>query len=395
MAHCIISSTEFILPNDPASTKRLIDNPHAKILYRPTKMIITRTPFRFTLGGGGTDLPSYYSRFGGLVFTAAIDKYMFMNVNRPIVDDLVRVKYTKSEMVDNVNELQHDLARCALEYTGFTNAVEIISMADIPAGTGLGSSSCYVVGLLNALFALKRETRTAGELAEIACHIEMDLLKKPVGKQDQYIAAYGGLPILEIEKDGQVRVRQAKMDYAVMDELNRNTLVFYTGQTRSADEILQHQDSSVKNQVKDVTDSLHRIKEIGYETIEAIESGNLDRFGFLMDEHWENKKRLSAKVADARILRLYSIAKENGALGGKITGAGGGGFFVFYTSNRHNQLRNALAREGLRELRYRFDTEGSKTLVNLSDSRGRYESLQEPDWKTVPRHAEFGISGNA
>lgn len=356
-------------------------------------MIITRTPFRFTLGGGGTDLPSYYSRFGGLVFTAAIDKYMFINVNRPIVDDLVRVKYSKSEMVEHVGELQHELARHALHYTGFSNAVEIISMADIPAGTGLGSSSCYLVGLLNALFALKRETRTAGELAEIACHIEMELLKKPVGKQDQYIAAYGGLPILEIEKDGRVRVRQAKLDYAVMDELNRNILIFYTGQTRAADEILQHQDSSVKKEVKDVTDSLHRIKEIGYETIEAIESGNLDRFGILMHEHWENKKRLSAKIADERIHRLYDIARENGALGGKITGAGGGGFFVFYTSNRHHQLRTAMAREGLRELRYRFDTEGSKTLVNLSDSRGRYESLQEPNWKTVTRHADFGLSG--
>lgn len=356
-------------------------------------MIITRTPFRFTLGGGGTDLPSYYSRFGGLVFTAAIDKYMFINVNRPIVDDLVRVKYSKSEMVEHVTELQHELARHALQYTGFHNAVEIISMADIPAGTGLGSSSCYLVGLLNALFVLKKEVRTAGELAEIACHIEMDLLKKPVGKQDQYIAAYGGLSILEIEKEGQVRVRQAKLEYAVMDELNRNTLIFYTGKTRSADEILQHQDASVKKEVKNVTDSLHRIKEIGYETIEALESGNLDRFGLLMDEHWENKKRLSAKIADERIHRLYQVAKENGALGGKITGAGGGGFFVFYTNNRHQQLRNAMAREGLRELRYRFDTEGSKTLVNLSDSRGRYESLHEPNWKTVTRHADFGISG--
>lgn len=356
-------------------------------------MIITRTPFRFTLGGGGTDLPSYYTRYGGLVFTAAIDKYMYINVNRPIVDDLIRVKYSKSEMVEHVSQLQHDLARCAMQYTGFEDALEVISMADIPAGTGLGSSSCYVVGLLNALFGLKREYRSAGELAEIACHLEMEMMQKPIGKQDQYAAAYGALPILEIDKEGRVRVRQAKLDLATMDELNRNTLIFYTGKTRSADDILTHQDDSVKKENKNVTDSLHRIKEIGYETIEAIETGNLDRFGLLMDEHWENKKRLSAKIADERIHRLYSLAKDNGALGGKITGAGGGGFFVFYTNNRHHQLRRAMASEGLRELHYRFDTEGSKILVNLSDGRGRYEAPNKPVWKTITRHVDLGISG--
>lgn len=357
-------------------------------------MIITRTPFRFTLGGGGTDLPSYYSRYGGLIFTAAIDKYMFLNVNRPIVDDLIRVKYTKSETVEHVSQVQHDLARCAMQYTGFENALEVISMADIPAGTGLGSSSCYLVGLLNALFILKREYRSAGELAEIACHLEMEVMQKPIGKQDQYAASYGALPILEIDKEGRVRVRQAKLDLATLDELNRNTLIFYTGKTRSADDILIHQDNSVKEEKKEVTDSLHRIKEIGYETIEAIEAGNLDRFGLLMHEHWENKKRLSAKIADERIHRLYTIGRENGALGGKITGAGGGGFFVFYTNNRHHQLRRAMSSEGLRELHYRFDTEGSKVLVNLSDGRGRFESSPQRGWKSITRHADLGMSGN-
>lgn len=355
-------------------------------------MIITRTPFRFTLGGGGTDLPSYYSRFGGLVFSAAIDKYMFISVNRPIVDDLVRVKYSKSECVASVNELQHELAKAALEFTGVENAVEILSMADIPAGTGLGSSSCYVVGLLNALQCLKRDIPTQPQLAETACYLEMDILKKPVGKQDQYVAAVGGLPILEIEKSGKVHVRQAHISYDVMDELNRNTLIFYTGMTRSADDILRYQDWSVKKEDKDVTESLHRIKEIGYEIVEAIESGNLDRFGLLMDEHWENKKRLSSKIADSRLHKIYELAKSNGALGGKVTGAGGGGFFVFYTSNRHQQLRRAMQREGLRELRYRFDTEGSKVLVNLSDSRGRYDNTT-PQWNTVPHYTNIGISG--
>lgn len=357
-------------------------------------MIITRTPFRFTLGGGGTDLPSYYSRFGGLIFAAAIDKYMFISANRPIVDDLVRLKYSSSEMVEDVSQLKHEHARTALSFLGFKNAVEIVSVADIPAGTGLGSSSCYLVGLLNALYALKRDARSVQELAETACYLEMEVLKKPIGKQDQYLAAFGGLPILEIEKDGQVKVRQAKMDYATIDELNRNTLLFYTGTTRQADDILSHQDKAVREESKDVTGSLHLIKEIGYEIIEALEAGNLDRFGLLMDEHWQAKKKLSSKIADPRIHRLYDLAKENGALGGKITGAGGGGFFVFYTSNRHHQLRRVMAAEGLRELRYRFDMDGSKILVNLNDGRTRFEPSLERHWQPQ-RYTPADISGNA
>ena len=275
---------------------------------------------------------------------------------------------------------------------GIPNAIEIISMADIPAGTGLGSSSCYMVGLLNALYALKRDYRAVGEIAEAACDLEMNRLGKPVGKQDQYIAAYGGLPCLEIERSGKVNVRLAKMDFATIDELNRNTLIFYTGRTRSADEILKHQDIAVKQEDGAVTDSLHRIKDIGYRILEAMEAGNVDKFGLLMDEHWEAKKKLSTKIADARLHHIYDVAKENGALGGKITGAGGGGFFVFYTSKDHQLLRRAMASEGLRELRYRFDMEGSKILVNLSDSRGRY-AFHEPSLPTPPRDHDLGVSG--
>lgn len=354
-------------------------------------MIITRTPFRFTLGGGGTDLPSYYSRFGGLVFSAAIDKYMFIAVNRPIVDDLVRVKYSRSETVLTSNELQHELARCALSYIGIPNAVEIISMADIPAGTGLGSSSCYMVGLLNALYALKRDIRSTAEIADTACHLEMDRLRKPIGKQDQYVAAFGGLPILDIARDGRVQVRQARIDLDVLDELNRNTVIFYTGTSRKADEILSHQDQSIKNNDSQVTDSLHRIKEIGYKIVEALELGNLDTFGLLMDEHWHAKKRLSSQIADSRIHHIYDVAKASGALGGKITGAGGGGFFVFYTSQKHSDLRRAMQAEGLRELRYRFDTEGSKIIVNLTDNRGRYEQPTENPFSHLPGHGIPGI----
>lgn len=353
-------------------------------------MIITRTPFRFTLGGGGTDLPSYYGQYGGMVFSAAIDKYMYIALNRPIVDDLVRVKYSRSEIVEEATQLNHELARAALEYVGVPNAIEIISMADIPAGTGLGSSSCYLVGLLNALYAMKRDYRAVTQLAEAACHLEMNVLKKPVGKQDQYLAAFGGLSVLEIEKDGAVKVRQARLAPDTMDELNRNTLIFYTGTTREAAEILRHQDESVKRHNSVVTDSLHRIKDIGYQILEALESGNVDRFGILTHEHWELKKRLSDKIANPLHHRLYELARANGALGGKVTGAGGGGFFVFYTSGRHQQLRRAMAQEGLRELRYRFDMEGSKILVNFADGRGRYEPFVPPEWAGA-RDADLGL----
>lgn len=353
-------------------------------------MIITRTPFRFTLGGGGTDLPSYYKRYGGLVFAAAIDKYMYIFVNRPIVDDLVRVKYSSSESVKEVSELKHELAKAALEFVGEKNAIEIISMADIPAGTGLGSSSCYIVGLLGALFALRRDYRSVNDIAEMACHLEMDILKKPIGKQDQYLASYGGLPILEIDKEGKVRVRQVRIDPATMEELNRNTLLFYTGQSRDAGEILKHQDTSVKKEESSVIEAMRAIHEIGYKIVEAVESGNVDLFGLLMDEHWTLKRGLSPGISDARLEKIYDIAKQNGALGGKVTGAGGGGFFVLYTNGRHNQLRRAMRAEGLRELRYRFDIDGSKILVNFADGRSRYETYADPSWEC---HSDLGVSG--
>jgi len=357
-------------------------------------MIITRTPFRFTLGGGGTDLPAYYSKYGGMVFAAAIDKYMYISVNRPIVDDHVRVKYSKSEQVGWSSDLQHELARAALEHAGIKNAIEIISMADIPAGTGLGSSSCYMVGLLNALYALKRDYRPVGEIAELACHLEMNILKKTVGKQDQYLASFGGLPVLEIDKEGNVKIRQANVSAVTLDDLRRSTMIFYTGTTRHAEEILRDQSQSVKKDDSEVIESLHKIKEIGYVILEAIESGNIDRFGLLMDEHWKLKNKLSSKIATPRLHRIYEIAKENGALGGKVTGAGGGGFFILYTTNRHQQLRKVMKEQGLRELRYQFDLEGSKILVNFADGRGQYEPNEQFFWNPT-RYDDFGIQGTS
>jgi len=343
---------------------------HSLSYYNP--VILTRTPFRFTLGGGGTDLPSYYSHFGGLIFAAAIDKYMFLSVNRPAVDDLIRVKYSASETVEKLSEVKHPLAKAALEKVGIDRAIEIVSVADIPASTGLGSSSSYLVGLLNALYTLQRNPKNARELAEIACQMEIEELKLPVGKQDSFLAALGGLPVLEIDPDGTVHARAARIDLSVLDELNRNTLLFFTGNTRQAETILREQDRSVRNADTKVIDSLHHIKELGYKILEALECGEPDRFGTLMDEHWRAKQRLSPLIANPRHHQIYELARKEGALGGKIAGAGGGGFFVFYTDKHHQALRKALAREGLRELRYRFDQEGSRVLANFSNSGSRH-----------------------
>lgn len=330
-------------------------------------MIITRTPFRITLGGGGTDLPAYYSRHGGFVFAAALDKYMFISVNRPVVDDLVRLKYTRSEIVAHRDQVQHDIAREAMRMTGIERGLEITSMADVPAGTGLGSSSCYAVGLLNALHTLLRQPVSYQALAEEACRLEIDLLHKPIGKQDQYIASFGGLTVLEIAREGTVTVSRANVSDSTLDDLQRNLLIFYTGTDRSSLDILSEQSRGAAQPASPVVESLHAIKEMGCRIREFIEEGDLTSFGLLLDQHWQHKKKLSSRVTSPHLDALYQLAKENGALGGKISGAGGGGFFVFYTERDHQKLRNSLRAAGLREMRYRFDFEGTKALVNLMD----------------------------
>lgn len=330
-------------------------------------MIITRTPFRITLGGGGTDLPAYYSRYGGFIFAAAIDKYMFINVNRPIVDDLVRVKYSLSERVEHRDELRHDIAREALRLTGIERGLEIVSMADVPAGTGLGSSSCYAVGLLHALHTLKRHAVGFRELAEEACKLEIEVLGKPIGKQDQYMASFGGLTVLEIGRDGTVAVSPAHVSESTVDNLERNVLLFFTGAERSSLDILAEQSRGAATPQSPVLESLHAIKEMGYRILEMIERGNLTDFGLALDQHWQAKKKLSARVTNPHFDAIYERARESGALGGKISGAGGGGFFMFYTEERHSELREAMRAAGLREMRYRFDFEGTKVVANLTD----------------------------
>jgi D-glycero-alpha-D-manno-heptose-7-phosphate kinase len=298
--------------------------------------------------------------------SAAINKYVYIYVNRPAADQYIRVKYSRYEQVSTPDEVEHDLVRPALKELNLGGSLEIVSMADVPGGTGLGSSSTYLVALLTALYELKRERIPTQALAEMACHIEMDIARHPVGKQDQYLAAFGGIVCLDLARDGRVKVAPLDVSISTVEDFRNNVLLFYTGITRSANGILAAQQKDTEQQDPTVLESLHRTKELGYKIKEALEIGDLERFGLLLDEHWENKKRRSGQISDRRIDQWYQVAKENGALGGKIMGAGGGGFFMFCCVNgRKAQLRQALAAEGLREMPYDFDFEGAKVLVNF------------------------------
>ncbi len=329
-------------------------------------MILSRAPLRIPLGGGGTDLPSYYSRHGGFVLSAGIDKYVYIYVNRPCADDLIRVKYSSYEEVTSVDQVRHDLVQPALRMLGIARGVEIVSMADAPAGTGLGSSGAYLVALLTALYSLKRERVPLQALAEQACHIEMDLAGHPVGKHDHYLAAFGGFTCLDIRPDGQVTVSSLDLPRQTREDLHANTLLFYTGKRRSSRDILQAQKDDTAAGRAAVVDSLHRTKELGYRIREALLAGDLDRYGQLLHEHWLNKKRRDGRISDPDIERWYQMARDNGALGGKIMGAGGGGFFMFYAPNgRKPALRAALQAEGLREMPFAFDADGAKVVVNI------------------------------
>jgi len=334
-------------------------------------MILTRTPFRITLGGGGTDLPSFYSQHGGFILAVAIDKYMFLNVNTPIVDDKIRVRYTASEFVDHVDQVQHTLAREALRYFSIRNGIEIVSIADIPSGTGLGSSSSYLVGLLNALHTLLQDQATPQRLAEEACHIELEVLKKPIGKQDQYMASFGGLTALDIKPHGAVSVTRLDLDVDLVETLEDNILMFYTNEMRDATVILKKQDEATREKDCTVVSSLLEIKDIGLEISAAISKGNLRSFGELLDVHWQAKKRLSHGISNPQIDAWYELAKQNGAIGGKISGAGGGGFLMLYCEGHKAQLREAMRRAGLRELKFRFDFEGSKVVFDVVSRDGR------------------------
>jgi D-glycero-alpha-D-manno-heptose-7-phosphate kinase len=325
-------------------------------------MIIVRSPLRITLGGGGTDLPSYYRKQTGFLIAAAIDKYVYITVHQTFIEELI-VKYSVLERVGSVDELKHPIVREAFKQVGLgARALEITSMADIPAGTGLGSSGSFTTALLKALHAHRRQLIHPRELAEQACDIEINRLREPVGKQDQYIAAYGGVTCFQFNPDESVTAWPLKLDQETMYNLEDNLLLFFTGYSRSAGSILKEQDDKTRQQNSDMIRNLDYVKELGERSKLALESGNLAEFGRLMDEHWQHKKRRSGGMSNPKIDQWYDHAMQNGAVGGKLIGAGGGGFLMFYAEDKV-RLRHAMTAVGLTEVRFRFDFEGTKTIV--------------------------------
>jgi len=331
-------------------------------------MIVVRAPFRLPLGGGGTDLPSYYHKYEGCLITAAINKYMYININEPAIVDKIKINYSKVEILDveKIDEIKHDIVREALKYLKINRPIEISSMADLSAGTGMGSSSSYTVALLQGLNTMLRRHLPLQKFAEEACRIEIDLIGKPIGKQDQYAAAYGGIIQLDIDRLGEVKVRQISLDNEVIYELENRLMMFYTNIDRDANIILREQSNNAKADEKNVVNAMHTIKEVGKEIKTSLVKGDVDQFGKLLHEHWLTKKSVSSKMSNKQIDNWYNIALKNGALGGKVMGAGGGGFMLFCVGNgKRKHLRKTLEKEGLKYMDFKFDWEGVKTLVNI------------------------------
>jgi len=324
-------------------------------------MIITRSPLRITLGGGGTDLPSYYREHGGFLIAAAIDKYVYVTVMRPFTEGIF-LKYSRLEHVERISDVHHPIIREALAMLEFrTPQVEITTLADIPAGTGLGSSGSFTTALLKALYAHRRRLLHPDELAELAANIEINRLGEPIGKQDQYIAAYGGVTCFTFNPDDTVEARPLKLGMDALFDLEDNLLLFFTGYSRSAGSILQDQKTRTEHADKQMLDNLHEVKELGLRSQRALEAGQTPLFGELMHEQWEHKKRRSGGMSSPQIDEWYELGRANGAIGGKLVGAGGGGFLLFYSED-HRRLRAAMTSAGLEEVRFRFDFEGTKVL---------------------------------
>lgn len=326
-------------------------------------MIITRSPLRISLGGGGTDLPSYYRKYGGFVLSAAINRYVYITINEAFRPRII-LKYSKLEDVERWEEIQHPIIREALKLTGIMGPyLEIVSLSDIPAGTGLGSSGSFTTALLRALHTMKRNFVPPQELAEQACHIEIDLLKEPVGKQDQYIAAFGGITCFEFLPDDRVVAEPLKIASETLANLEDSLLLFFTGASRSAAEVLRDQDTRTRDNASEMLDNLHLTKQLGHESRDALLAGDLRKFAELMHVHWEHKKKRSPGMSSGFIDKMYDLARAHGALGGKLIGAGGGGFLMLYTEDK-TRLRSAMRGAGLREVRLQFDFSGTSVLAH-------------------------------
>lgn len=326
-------------------------------------MIIARSPLRVTLGGGGTDLPSYYREHEGFLIAAAINKYVYVTVMRPFTEGIF-LKYSQLEHVASVDEVSHRIIREALSMQNLrTPQIEITTLADIPAGTGLGSSGSFTTALIEALYAHRRQLIHPQELAELACHIEIDRLGEPIGKQDQYIAAYGGLTCFTFHQDDSVTAVPLKVSMDTLFDLEDNVLLFFTGYSRSASGILNDQNTRTRDCDEAMLTNLHFVKALGYQSRDALVEGDPVRFGELMHEHWEHKKRRSGGMSNPQIDEWYELGMKNGAVGGKLVGAGGGGFLMFYATDR-GKLRRAMTRAGLEEVRFAFDFEGTRVVLS-------------------------------
>ena len=324
-------------------------------------MIIARSPLRITLGGGGTDLPSYYEEREGFLISAAIDKYVYITLHETFEKGYF-LKYSKFEKCTEIDEIQHPIIREALKLLDWKKpCLELCSMADIPAGTGLGSSSSFTTALLRALHTMQGNIVSTRTLAEEACEIEMNRLKEPIGKQDQYIASYGGITCMNFHKDGYVWVDPLRISDETLYNLEDNLILFFTGFSRSAGNILKEQNDKSKEHNEDMLKNLDFVKDLGYQSKKALEKGDLDEFANIMNVHWEYKKKRSGGMSNPQIDEWYELALKSGAQGGKMIGAGGGGLLMFYVKDKV-KLRDAMRSTGMSEVRFRFEKEGSRIL---------------------------------
>lgn len=325
-------------------------------------MIIARSPLRISMGGGGTDLPSYYEKYEGFFIAGAINRYIYVSLSRPFIEGII-LKYSKIETVKKINDIQHPIIREALKL--FDNQIpqlEISTIADVPSGTGLGSSGSFTTCLLKALFAHNRRVIHSHELAELACEIEILKLNESIGKQDQYISAFGGITSFTIKKNGDVVAEPLSISSEVIMNLEDNLLLFYTGKSRNAGQILDHQKIKTEMNDKQIINSLHFTKELGLQSKDLLERGEVEKFGLLMHKHWEHKKLNFPEATNSQINDWYEIGIKNGALGGKLVGAGGGGFLLFYAHDK-SKLRISMKEIGLQELRFGFDFDGTKVIL--------------------------------
>jgi len=326
-------------------------------------MIITRSPLRISIGGGGTDLASYYSDHEGFLISAAIDRYVYVTITKPFKPGIY-LKYSKIEHVNSINDVQHSIIREGLNlFNEKVPQIEITTLADIPAGTGLGSSGSFTTALVKALYCYNKQMLHTEEIAKLACDIEINKLGEPIGKQDQYIAAFGGITCFTFCKDEHVQVERLNISDDTLFDLEDNLLLFFTGFSRSAGSILKDQKEKSQSYDEEMLANLHYVKELGYRSKTMLLDGRTTEFGNLMHEHWEHKKRRSGGMSNIQIDEWYALGLKNGAVGGKLVGAGGGGFLLFYANDR-NKLRHAMKRAGLEEVRFKFDYEGTKIILS-------------------------------